>query len=66
VIRRLRALWQLLTLVPWNCEECQAHNETSLVVWDTMKYRLLCRVCCRMQNYPGYIRGLDPHPPKEP
>ena len=63
---RLRALWQLLTLIPWPCQSCGFLNATPLLRWDTVKYQLICRECRYMQHYPGYILGLDPHPPRKP
>ncbi len=58
----LRALRRLLTLVPWPCNYCRHGNETPLLLWNTVKYRLLCEKCGYVQNYPDYIRLLDPEP----
>ncbi len=58
----LRALRRLLTLVPWACNYCQQPNETPLLLWNTVKYHLYCQRCGYAQNYPDYIRLLDPEP----
>lgn len=60
ILRRLRVLWAALELVPWVCEYCLLPQETSALLWPELRYRLICRRCRKMQNYPGYIQPIDP------
>ena len=66
VLRLLRRLWSLLTAVSWRCEACHTINETSDLLWDTMKYALICTACGYQQHYPQWIRPIDPRPPQCP
>jgi hypothetical protein len=65
VIARLRALWQALEIIPWTCARCHARQGTPRLLWDTVKYALICRQCRYLQNYPEYVRPIDPYPPGE-
>lgn len=59
----LRTLRRLLTVIAWPCEYCGLQNETSFLIWDSVKYSLICvgPSCHKMQAYRGYIETLDPH-----
>ena len=61
--QRLRALWAALEVIPWTCESCCRGNETPRLFWDTVKPTLICRHCRYMQNYPNWIKPIDPYPP---
>jgi len=54
---------QALRLVPWACSYCDTPNETPLILWHTVRYSLICRECCCMQNYDRDISPIDPAPP---
>ena len=62
MFNRLRAFWRALDIVEWPCEYCHTVNETSMLVWPSVRYQLICRECTNMQNYPAYIKALDPLP----
>jgi len=57
---RLRAFWLLLDGVPWTCEYCRRAQETPKLIWPSLRYQLICTDCENMQNYPAYIRKIDP------
>jgi hypothetical protein len=59
-----RALRQLLTVVEWRCRYCQSPNATSMTVWNSIKYSLICADCNCVQNYPDYVLSFDPTPAK--
>jgi len=59
----IRHARNLMTYVPWDCEYCHKPNETPKVLWHDIKYRLICRWCRYMQNYPDHIIHVDPEPP---
>lgn len=57
---RFRALWVALDVVPWRCGGCQTPHYTPMLLWDQLKYRLICRRCGNMQDYPRHIVNVDP------
>ena len=63
MLKLWRTIRRLLRTVEWPCERCGWSNLTSELLWSEMKYRLICERCRYMQNYPDYIKKLDPHPP---
>lgn len=60
---RVQTLEGLTTQIPWPCAYCSGENHTAAVLWDTVKYSLICRDCRSLQDYPNYIRQFDPRPP---
>lgn len=58
---RLRALWRATELIPWACEHCGGVNETPLILWHTVRVALICRWCRYLQDYPNYIKAIDPY-----
>lgn len=60
--RRLCRLWAVLSTVRWTCAYCRRGNETPDLLWNELRVRLICNHCSRMQDYPNYIRALDPRP----
>lgn len=60
--KELQRLHRLLEVVEWPCSYCETLNETSLLLWNTVKVVLICRECANVQNYPQHIVKFDPEP----
>jgi hypothetical protein len=60
---RLRAIWRLTAVIRWPCAYCKHPNVTSGLVWQDVKYRLICEECSYMQSYPDHVKDYDPVPP---
>lgn len=63
--KELQRLHRLLEVVEWPCANCETLNETSLLLWNTVKVVLICRECSNVQNYPQHIVQFDPEPGRE-
>lgn len=50
--------------IDWPCAYCGAGNTTLDVLWDTVRFTLICRACSNQQSYPDHIRDYDPRPPR--
>lgn len=59
---RWAALLKLLTLIPWTCHYCQHRQYCSALLWQTVKYTLICERCSYQLSYPTHIRPQDPTP----
>ena len=57
-------LRQLVEVVEWPCGYCGTDNETSRLLWPSLRYGLYCRECAYAQNYPEHIVKFDPEPPR--
>jgi hypothetical protein len=53
---------RLLTMIPWICRHCSRTNQTSALLWPTVKFTLICQFCGWVQNYRDDIRPIDPEP----
>lgn len=60
VIGRWKALWLAIQMVSWPCGYCKSWNNTSRLLWPTVRTSLLCEKCQAMQNYPDHIKRYDP------
>jgi hypothetical protein len=60
LLRKLRALWSALDVVEWPCYYCQHVNQTPVLLWQTVKYRLICEHCNYALSYPTHIEPHDP------
>lgn len=58
--RRLKAFWLALEQVTWTCQHCHEPQDCSMLLWPDIRYKLICRYCGWMQNYPDYVRAFDP------
>ena len=61
--RRVQRVWRLVEAVEWPCAYCYARSETPILVWNQLRYQLLCARCSYMQNYPDHVAAFDPDPP---
>jgi hypothetical protein len=61
--RRWERLMALIQVVEWPCAYCAAPNETSRLLWLSLRTGLYCRVCACAQSYPTHIVQFDPEPP---
>ncbi len=65
ILTKLRVLWDALNMVEWPCDHCHVKNYTSMLVWHSVKFRLICRECSFSQHYPAHISKFDPAPPRD-
>jgi hypothetical protein len=67
MITKVRVAWRqwrrILESYQWTCYHCRHANETPVLLWQSLKYYLICRYCRYMQSYPDHIRQQDPEPP---
>lgn len=49
-------------VLTWPCMSCDLDNTTPTIIWPSVKFRLSCTHCGRLQSYGLHLKKYDPTP----